>query len=186
MQLHCSNHRPSKCRFIDALTSTREDFPEPRRLTRQSANRHSAKSPIIVRIEVEFATQPGCSRPESKLLDLFSLRRMLEAQPGSVLLAAGHALLDEVHPFDPVVDVRINRILLLDALSAALGDHRIEGRTIDIGEMPRRMPRMTARQTAGSFTRTVHERCVWDLECTSDVADHCGERSSRSDLLAAN
>ena len=46
---------------------------------------------------------------------------MLQRQPGPVLMAAGHGLLNEVHPLDPVVDVRIDRVDPLERFAGGAG-----------------------------------------------------------------
>ena len=59
---------------------------------------------------------------------------MLQRQPSAILATAGDALLDEVHPFDPVVNVGIDGIVLFEVLAGGSQYHRIESGTIDVGE----------------------------------------------------
>src|SRR5690606_39951605 len=44
-------------------------------------------------------------------------RVVLHRQPGAVLPAALDALLNEIHPFNAVVDIRVNRVAAFDLLA---------------------------------------------------------------------
>jgi hypothetical protein len=44
---------------------------------------------------------------------------VLEVDPSSVILAAGDALFDKVHPFDTIMHVGINRVDLLSRFTLA-------------------------------------------------------------------
>ena len=59
---------------------------------------------------------------------------MLQRQPGGILLVAADALLDEVHAFDTVVDIRIDRVTLLDRFALGTLGHLVKGGRVDIRE----------------------------------------------------
>ena len=61
-------------------------------------------------------------------------RWMLERQPGAVGIAAGDALLDEVHPLDAIVDVGVDRVVTLERLPGRSLHHVVVGETVDVGE----------------------------------------------------
>ena len=85
---------------------------------------------------------------------------MLEWQPGSVLVAAVHALLDKVHAFDAVVNVRINRVELVPRSTGGSRHDVVIGRAIHIGERFKERFRMTGGQAASGFAGVVHVRRV--------------------------
>src|SRR6188768_4101635 len=81
-------------------------------------------------------------------------------QPGTIFLAAVDALLDEVHPFDAVVNIGINGVRFLEWLSFSPEDHAVIRRAIDIGERFEKRLGMSARKPRRGTTRVISERRV--------------------------
>ncbi len=59
---------------------------------------------------------------------------MSQRQPRTLFLAAVDALLNEVHPFDTIVDVRIDCLVSDPGFAFGTQDHIVIGSTIDIGK----------------------------------------------------
>src|SRR5687767_3516747 len=57
-----------------------------------------------------------------------------QREPGAVLFAGGDGLLDEVHAFDAVVDVGIDRVDLLEGFAFGALDHGVVGAAVDVAE----------------------------------------------------
>jgi hypothetical protein len=68
-----------------------------------------------------------------------------ERQFGAVLLATGHTLLDEVHPLQPIVDVRVDRVDAVKFLVAGTQNNVVVGGPVDVGKGFKESFRMTAR-----------------------------------------
>ena len=71
----------------------------------------------------------------------FRARGCAQRQPGAVVGAAGDALLDEVHPFDAVVDVRIDRVVCVELLARGPQRPCCRRRSDRRWQRPRRRPR---------------------------------------------
>src|SRR5713101_8348141 len=80
-------------------------------------------------------------------------QRMLQRQPGGVLLGAGDGLGDEVHAVDTVGDVGVEALAAVDFLTAGASDHVGIGGRVDVGESLEITFGMTAGDTAGGFGR---------------------------------
>lgn len=74
---------------------------------------------------------------------------MLQRQPRPILLAAGDCLLDEVHAFQPVVDVGVDGVLGFELLAQGPKGHVVEGGAVDVREGLEETFRVAERQAAG-------------------------------------
>ena len=85
---------------------------------------------------------------------------MLHRKPRTVLSAAGYTLLDEVHPFHSIVDIRIDSVNSFDGLALSDIDHRIVGGGINVRKSFEERFGVSAWQTACCSAAGVHERSV--------------------------
>ena len=81
-----------------------------------------------------FSSTKKAGQTKEWILRLLPGSLVSKGQPSSILSGAGHTLLDEVHPFDAVVDVWKNGVDAFDLLALVHGNHGIVGRAVDVGK----------------------------------------------------
>ena len=82
---------------------------------------------------------------------------MLQRQPLGVFIATVDALLDEVHAFDTIVNIRVDRITTFDRLAIGTLRHRVKRRRVNVRERFKERFGVTARQATSASATTVHE-----------------------------
>ncbi len=86
---------------------------------------------------------------------------MTQRQPGGIVLAAVDALLNEVHAFDTVVDVWVDRVDFFERFTFGSENHRVVGGAVDVCKGFEKRLGMTARESAGRAVIIIGERSVW-------------------------
>jgi hypothetical protein len=85
---------------------------------------------------------------------------MFHRQPSSILLAAGDALLDEIHPFHSIMHIGVDGVEAFHLSAFRRIDHRVKSCGIDVRESFEEGLRMSGRQAAGGSARSIHVRGI--------------------------